>query len=43
MDTSEIVLSKPTRYKNISTSETKTISKKDCVGITCKTSPYCFC
>ena len=45
MDTSEIVFSKPLKYKNTSTSQTRPIERKEkiCTGTTCKTSPYCFC
>lgn len=47
MDNSQIVFSKPIKYKNISTSQTKEVERKDkkkeCTGTTCKTSPYCFC
>lgn len=47
MDTSEIVLSKPTKYKNISSSESKPVSierknKDDCTGKTCN-DKCCFC
>ncbi len=45
MNTDEIVFSKPVKYKNVSSSETVKVkpSKRECVGITCKKSPYCFC
>jgi hypothetical protein len=47
MDTSEIVFSKPIKYKNVSNSQTQKVSKerkvKECTGTTCKDSPYCFC
>jgi len=47
MDNSQIVFSKPIKYKSISTSQTKEVERKDkkkeCTGTTCKTSPYCFC
>lgn len=45
MDNSQIVFSKPLKYKNTSTSQTKSVERKEkkCTGTTCKTSPYCFC